>query len=134
LAFVDPAEPRRNWPNSQRIQNITGIGHTGNASEFEQEFNWRITCTGSKLTNNIQPCPCAARLITAGTLGILSLTSLRGDSPRLGQPVVLSNRAIEVNLSGQIGSAYTVEASTNLSNWFFGFRWHCDQRPADHPS
>ena len=24
LAFVDPAEPRWNWPNSERIQNITG--------------------------------------------------------------------------------------------------------------
>jgi hypothetical protein len=43
---------------------------------------------------------------------------LSKNSPKLGQPVILSNRAIELNLSGQMGSAYTVEASTNLSNWF----------------
>jgi len=67
--------------------------------------------------NNIPPY-FSARLIAAGILGILSLAQLRGDSPKLGQPVILASHAIEVNLSGQNGSAYTVEASTNLSNWF----------------
>jgi hypothetical protein len=37
--------------------------------------------------------------------------------PTLDTPVVLPNRSVQLNLSGAAGSAYTLQASTNLVDW-----------------
>ena len=53
-----------------------------------------------------------------GVLSLLALGRLRADPPRLGPPVVLPNRAVQLTLTGQVGVAYSIQASSNLSNWF----------------
>ena len=56
--------------------------------------------------------------LALGILGLLPILPLRSDPLRLGPPVILSNRAVELNLTGQAGTGYSVEASLNFSNWF----------------
>ena len=67
---------------------------------------------------NIRPRYCSGTLLTLGILGLLALLPVRSDSLRLAAPVILSNRAVELKLTGQTGATYSVEASLNLSNWF----------------
>src|SRR5690348_3406280 len=42
-----------------------------------------------------------------------------GAPPRFDSPVVLPDRSVELRLVGESGSAFSIEASQNLSNWFF---------------
>jgi hypothetical protein len=41
-----------------------------------------------------------------------------GGPPHLGSPMLLPDRAIELRLTGEAGTAYSIEASSNLSTWF----------------
>ena len=59
-----------------------------------------------------------ARVLVLGFIGLLALGRLLAEAPRLGPPVILSNRAVQLSLTGQVGVAYSIQASSNLSNWF----------------
>lgn len=67
---------------------------------------------------NARPCSFPITLLSVALLHLLLPVPVRGALPRLGLPVVLPNRAVELTLTGQVGGAYTIEASMNLSNWF----------------
>jgi len=59
-----------------------------------------------------------ARHLLLGVLGLLVLGRLLAEAPRLGLPLVLPNRVVQLSLTGQVGVAYSIQASSNLSNWF----------------
>jgi hypothetical protein len=59
-----------------------------------------------------------ATYLVLGVLGLLAFGRLLAEVPRLGPPVVLPNRAVQLSLTGQVGVAYSIQASSNLANWF----------------
>jgi len=59
-----------------------------------------------------------ARLLILGLLGSAALFRLQADPFLLDPPLILSNHAVKLNLNGQIGLTYSIEASPNFSNWF----------------
>jgi hypothetical protein len=57
-------------------------------------------------------------ILTIGILIFQGPQLLQGAESRLGVPVILPNRAVELTLSGQAEAPYSVEASMDFSNWF----------------
>ena len=56
-------------------------------------------------------------LYSLAILYLLTIRSASGDPPRLGLTFLAPNRTVELSLTGEVGSAYTIETSLNLSNW-----------------
>jgi len=58
------------------------------------------------------------RYLMLGVIGLLALGRVLGGPPRLSSLILLPNRAVELSLTGEVGVAYSIQASSNLSNWF----------------
>jgi hypothetical protein len=67
---------------------------------------------------NLRPRYFPGRLFTLSILGLMTLSRLPAAPFQLVTPRVLSNNAFELSLTGDLDAPYSIEASSNLSNWF----------------
>ena len=66
---------------------------------------------------NTRPRSFSIALLSLAILYLLMFGPVSGNPPRLGLSLSVTNRAVELSLTGEAGVAYTIETSLNLSDW-----------------